>query len=856
MILPEKRSPLPLTKLANMHRSYRAHFVLSVLVIAVLCLVIGGPLPTHAGSADNTTSPTNKKWAQSEKPENLLVIHDGADPTHAFRLHAVPGMFSITWLPGIEEYWDERRPAADAAGPQEIVLRSLVLERVGSAGAPRFHTDRYRIVGHDGENDFDKDEVARLLSTLDNVLVASPLYALGPSGTGPWRAVTHRILLQLTGAEHGAALKEVVAELGGTSLERRGAAPNQWRFDIPQTKGPSQLSPVAIAMGLHRSPITRWAQVDWIQQRSERYVPDDPKFPEQWHLENTGQNDGIAGNDIAAVPAFDLALGDPEIIIAVMDSGVDLDHPDLAEAIVPGWDFINGDSNPSPGGSSHGTSVSGLAGAPANSIGVVGACPGCSIMPLRMLGTSDATEAEALDFGATNGAAVINNSWGPTDGTGVEAPIPAVMAAAIDNAVTFGRDGLGTVIFWAAGNGHPIDTCDLDGFVAYPSTIAVGASTDAGEKSSYSELCEELDLTAPSGGGGMALTTTNIGGYTNHFGGTSASSPVATGVGALLISAAPELPWTGVREVLRNTAQKIDPGDADYNTSGHSLSYGYGRVDAFAAVSAELAYLSVTPGTPHCTTELAVAIYAPDLDSETISVVASSPSEPDGETFVLARSGDGVFEGELALHDAADFTPIGEDELLGVSDGEELLIFSPDLEQEVALTVDCAAPVIGAVTLVELHHWGAQLSWETSEDAVTTLSWFPGENSTTGETYSTEHLVWALDLAPCTPHSANIEASDRNGNTATSQEVITWVTPGNPNDLPEDALEGADPCDSSTWYEDITPPDGEGCQCAGEDGAGCSGVGENTSGGGKLLATAAFLLPLASRRRRRRPPSS
>jgi len=765
-----------------------------------------------------------------------LVIHDGADPKRALPLREVPGLFSITWLPGIEERWDEERPVTDGAGPQRIVLPGLVLERVGSAGAPRFHTDRYRLIegGKSGQ-------IVSQIAALPGVLLAAPLYALGEGGTGPWRAATHRVLLQGKGPEHTAALKRLTADLGGTSLQRRGAAPDQWRFDLPR----GSRSPIAVAMRLHDHPATRWAQVDWIQERSERYVPDDPKFPDQWHLENTGQNSGVAGNDIAAVPAFDLALGDASIIIAVMDSGVDLDHPDLAEAIVPGWDFINGDSNPSPGGSSHGTSVSGLAGAPANSIGVVGSCPGCSIMPLRMLGTSDATEAEALDFGATNGAAVINNSWGPTDGTGIETPIPAVMATAIDNAVTFGRGGLGTVVFWAAGNGHPIDTCDLDGFVAYPSTIAVGASTDSGEKSSYSELCEELDLTAPSGGGGTSLTTTNIGGYTNHFGGTSASSPVATGVGALLVSAAPDLPWTGVREVLRNSAQKIDPGDAEYDTSGHSLSYGYGRVDAFAALSAELAYLSVTPANPGCTSELAVTLYAPDLSDETLDIQASSPSEAAGDIFTVARTGDGVFEGTVPLHDALESSPTGGDGLLGVSDGEEVSVTSIEIAQSALVSVDCSAPEITTPVLQELHYWGALLSWETSEDAITTLSWQPGEESSSTEAYGTEHLVWALDLVPCTPHSADIEAVDRSGNTTHLTEAATWVTPGNPADLPEDVLEDADPCDQSTWYEDITPPGGEGdgCQCGvkGERGTG------NTDGGdGAFL----LLLLLIGRRRR------
>lgn len=769
-------------------------------------------------------------------PEEPLVVFDGADSKRSLTLHPVPDVFSVTWLPGIESHWPENKPRA--AGPARIETDNLVLERVGSAGAPRFHTDRYRLVRQDmaGSESPTPKAIADRLANLPGVLLSSPLYSLGKGGTGPWRAPTPRVLLQLTGPEQEGALRERVAHLGGQNLQRRGVAPDQWGFDFPVE---ATVDPISAAMLLHRDPSTRWAQVNWIQERSERYIPDDPRFEEQWHLNNTGQSGGEEGNDVRSVEAFDLEMGDAKIIIAVMDSGIDTDHPDLIDSIVPGWDFINGDSNPSPGGSSHGTSVSGLAGAPANGIGVVGTCPGCSIMPLRMLGTSDETEAEALDFAATQGAAVINNSWGPTDGTGVETPIPSVMAAAIDNAVTFGRDGLGTVVFWAAGNGHPVDTCDLDGFVAYPSTIAVGASTDSGEKSSYSELCEQLDLTAPSGGGGASLTTTNIGGYTSHFGGTSASSPVATGVGALLLSAAPELPWDGVREVLRSTADKLDPGDADYDLLGHSLSYGYGRVDSFAALSAELSYLSVSPANPLCDSDLTLTVYGPDLVADSITATAtSSLSEPEGEVFVLERKNELSFEGVLPLLDVEDNSTSPGDGLLGVNHEDVITLEVAALEQSTQLTLDCEPPAISGITIEEVHYWGALLSWETSEEATTTLEWGPtGSNSSEG--YATEHSLWALDLTPCTEYRAGILATDRTGNQKHLEEAALWLTPGNPGELPEDALEGADPCDVSTWYPEPEPDEeGEGCQC-----------GVETGGSDQLLWV--FLVPALILRRAR-----
>ncbi|MEE2829446.1 MAG: S8 family serine peptidase [Myxococcota bacterium] len=752
------------------------------------------------------------------------VVHDGADPDRAHPLHAVPGAFTITWEPGIEEHWSEGDKPLPA--PRELTVGPWTLRRVGALGAPRFHTDRYQL-----DSEAPPDQVAQALARLPDVKLAAPLFDLSEEAAGPWRAATPRILVQLTDRSEETEFFRLAEELELSVLGRRGAAPNQWRLEVHRG---AKRDPVEAAMQLHASPATRWAQVNWIQQRASRLLPDDPLFPEQWHLDNTGQSGGLPGQDVNAVEAWDIALGDPDIVVAIMDSGVDLDHPDLKGVIVPGYDFVNGDSNPSPGGSSHGTSVAGLAAAPAQGIGVVGTCPGCSIMPLRMLGTSDETEAEALDFAATEGADVINNSWGPQDGTGIETPIPAVMATAIDNAITFGRDGLGTVVLWAAGNGHPADTCDLDGFVAYASTLAIGASTDEGERGPYSERCPELDLVAPSGGGNAALSTTNIDGYTSSFGGTSAAAPVATGVAALLLSGSPDLPWSSVREVLRQTAEKIDPGDADYDSNGHSLSYGYGQVDALAALSAEIAFVSVAAAAASCSSELPVTVHLSSPTGQgSLDLLVSSESEAIPEVLGLALTPSGTFEGTVTL--SPDPAAPG-DGLLSVSHGDTVLIESTAAQDSVTVPVDCESPEILDPRIQELHSWGALIAWETNEEASSVLQWGPDETERAEDTsFETEHLLWALDLTPCADYSASLSATDRQDNSTILEQALTWTAPGNPADLPDDAPVGADPCDPSTWNGSGDDDDSASGGLVGETACQCTASSAPRSGGRSIL---------------------
>ena len=791
-------------------------------------------------------------------------IHDGADVDRRIALHPVPGAFTVTWSPGPQDSWLEGQPRA--AVPAELHAGPFVLEHAGEVGAPRLHTERYLLVGVEA----DAGEVARALMALPDVVLAAPLFAVEPGG--PWRAATPKILLQLADPFYEAELFDLADRLGLVVDRKRGLAPDQWRLLVPAGAG---LDPAAAATALHDSPITRWAEVSWIQQRSERHTPADDMYGNQWHLNNTGQAGGTADNDLGAAAAWDVTLGHPDVIIAILDSGVDTDHPELVDNLIAGWDFVNGDSDPNPGGSSHGTSCAGTAAAPDQGTGVVGVCPDCLIMPIRMLGADDETEADASDFAVNNGAWLISNSWGPTDGTGTFTPISSAMATSVDFAVTDGRGGLGTAVFWAAGNGHDDDTCDQDGFVAYPSTIAVGSSSNLGLRSSYSEHCDELDLSAPSSGGSngtAGVTTTNIGGYTSSFGGTSAASPSAAAVAGLVLSVMPDLSWQELRQLLIDTAEKIDPGGAeaaDYDANGHSRLYGYGRVDAEAALAGEFSFLSVGSSSAGCDDLVEVTVqWTAGSGLGSLEVLATSSLEAD-EAFDLSEFSPGVFRGGVQL---SEVPAEAGDGLLSVEQSDAALITSPDLSQSVQVAVDCGVPLILDPRVEQVTHWGALLAWETNEDADSFASWGPGvDDATEDALLGVEHSLWALDLDPCTDYVATIASTDAQGSTAELVDALSWTTEGDPAVVPDDAPDDADPCDPSTWEpgdDDDAAPDDDDDAGAGDDddvgrgpggmtgtGAGCSGCSGSLgggSGGGWVLA----LVGLGLLRRRYRIASS
>lgn len=348
--------------------------------------------------------------------------------------------------------------------------------------------------------------------------------------------------------------------------------------------------------------------------------------------------------------AWDITMGDNDIIIAVVDSGCDIDHPDFTNDAALGWtkvyspyDFTGMDADPTS--ETHGTKSCGIATANAdNTEGVAGVAPGCRLMPIKRPSGEDIKFADAYVWIAgfnpgwvadgTNypvgtvfpavpapGADVISSSYGFWD-----ASLSGIMKDAFDFITTFGRNGRGCVVVFSVGNDN-LDFTTYRYWAAYEKTIAVAASAiappDAAEvKISTSNFGSLVDVCAPGGGqaGGAesrTLSTTNVGsGDTagsagaasndyDDFGQTSCACPQVSGIAALMLSANPDLTWVQVRQILRDTAIKIDAANVDptgqwvdNNGDGNidfSQWYGFGRVNAQAAVQAAQDLVGIDP---------------------------------------------------------------------------------------------------------------------------------------------------------------------------------------------------------------------------------------------------------------------
>jgi subtilisin family serine protease/subtilisin-like proprotein convertase family protein len=390
---------------------------------------------------------------------------------------------------------------------------------------------------------------------------------------------------------------------------------------------------LAVADRLDDDPAVAWAAPDAFQAPRQAAAPNDPMLGQQWHLRNTGQNGSTPGADANVAGAWDDGITGAGVVVAVVDDGFDLSHPDLAANIyvnpgevpgdgvdndrngyvddVNGWDFWDNDNNPrpvdGPWTSNHGTAVAGVTAARGdNRIGVAGAAYEARIMPIRIpfVAAPASTFAQAVYYasgrnasgsGTWGGAAILNHSYK------FNSPL-AGLAPAFDWSAGNGRGGLGALNFVASGNDSPAVT-GVSFPASLPSVIAIGASTDGDRRSGYSQYGPELDFVAPSNGGRAGITTTDRAGtvgydatdYTNSFGGTSSATPLAAGVGALMLQANPTLSLDEVRAALRATAKKI--GGVAYDSSGFNLEYGWGKIDATAAVRSVAVMLDLTPPT-------------------------------------------------------------------------------------------------------------------------------------------------------------------------------------------------------------------------------------------------------------------
>ncbi|MFM1876230.1 MAG: hypothetical protein RL266_1967 [Bacteroidota bacterium] len=447
------------------------------------------------------------------------------------------------------------------------------------------------------------DEVLKRLNANPLVTYANP-FVIYKDGT--YQGIQDRVIVRLKSDKDINTLNRIAKDLKLNVLERNEFDPLVF---VLQTTKQTSGNAIDVANRLHESSAFEYAEPDFLLLL-KRFNTNDGLLDYQWSLNNTGsslQYNGTAGADMNVFPAWATTTGSASIKVAVVDEGVDLNHPDLQANLLSGYDATGQGSGGGPSGDdAHGTACAGIiAAAGNNNLGVAGVAYSAKIIPVRIAyssGTSWVTSntwiGNALNWAwQTAGADVLSNSWGGGSSS-------STINNAITGAVTNGRGGLGAPVLFAAGNDN--------GANSYPATqtntISVIAMSMCYQRKNPSSCDGEnwwgsnygagADVAAP----GVKIATTDISGsagyatgdYTGTFNGTSSATPNAAGVMALILSANPNLTQTQARFALESTCRKVGSYTYNSSVSGQpngtwSNDLGYGLVDAYAAV------LSVSP---------------------------------------------------------------------------------------------------------------------------------------------------------------------------------------------------------------------------------------------------------------------
>jgi subtilisin family serine protease/DNA-binding beta-propeller fold protein YncE len=348
---------------------------------------------------------------------------------------------------------------------------------------------------------------------------------------------------------------------------------------------------------LRADPNVEYAEPDYVVHADR--IPDDPRLAEQWVVRNTGQTGGTSGDDLDLLRAWNVTTGSRDVIVAVIDSGVDASHPDLRDNLyvnpgeipgngvdddgnglvddVSGWDFANGDNDPFDD-LFHGTHVSGIIGAVAdNGLGVAGMAWRVRILPCKFLNSDglgfSSNAIRAIDYATLQGARVLNNSWG---GGGLSVAMKDTIDAA----------GAGGVVFVVSAGNDGDDFAVRPQYPAaytLPNVVAVAATDENDGLAPFSNFgAATVLLGAP----GVHILSTLPGGQYGKLSGTSMSAPIVSGALALLLSAEPDLDLEAIRARLTAAVRPV-PALAGKTITG-------GRLDVFRL----LAHPDTTPPGP------------------------------------------------------------------------------------------------------------------------------------------------------------------------------------------------------------------------------------------------------------------
>lgn len=363
-------------------------------------------------------------------------------------------------------------------------------------------------------------------------LVLAPSAAAGPAA---------QLLVKPRAGASDSAFGKTIAHAGGRQV---GVVPHLG-VRIIEVGAPSRRTALR---GLRHETAIAYAQPNGLTPPAD-VVPNDALWVNQWSQPKTRTD-----------RAWAVTAGSPTVKVAILDSGVDPAQPDLRSKLLPGYDFYNGDSDPSDD-YGHGTQAAGVAAAQAgNGIGVAGYCGGCSILPVKITGSNGYASWSAMASGivwaADRGARVINLSFAGTSGS-------TTVAEAIAYAHAHGA-----IVTVSAGNyGSATPTYPA----SYPGALAIASTGSADALESYSSYGSWVQLAAPGCNYGTGRTASSS--LFGNFCGTSSAAPAVAGIAALALSFAPSASNAQIETALESSAAPV--GDF----------VRYGRVDSWAALA-------------------------------------------------------------------------------------------------------------------------------------------------------------------------------------------------------------------------------------------------------------------------------
>ncbi|MBT7132569.1 MAG: S8 family serine peptidase, partial [Actinobacteria bacterium] len=394
---------------------------------------------------------------------------------------------------------------------------------------------------------------------------------------------------------------------------------------------------------LRSMPGVVWVGFDDVVQAT--VLPSDPDLDQLWGMNGT--------YGIDAPGAWAQTLGDPSVVVAIIDTGVDLDHPDLAANIwtnsgeiagngidddgngyiddLHGWDFVNNDGDPNDD-NNHGTHVAGTIAAVADSVGVVGVAPNSKVMALKFLDANGSgltsNAVTALAYAVDNGAQISNNSWGGGGSSSSMSSMLDIAAAANHLFVA------------AAGN----SSNNNDSNPSYPASysqgnvVAVASNQSDGAPSSFTSYgATSVDVVAP----GSGILSSVVGGGYATFSGTSMATPHVAGVAALMLAVNPSISFADIKQILIDTSTS-DSRLASYAASGGVVN----AADAVTAATGGGPSLSVVPSGTSVTEGDVVTYTATAADQNDVDISSQTTWSQDGASLgtgaVLSYTADTV----------------------------------------------------------------------------------------------------------------------------------------------------------------------------------------------------------------------